>query len=513
MNQQVRRSLALVTLSAASLAAQPSLDQRVQAVMDRPEFVHAIWGMEFYDLGTKRTVYAVNRDRLFVPGSTTKLLTTGTALELLGRDHRFHTRVYRTGPVNRGTLDGDLVLVAGGDPNLSGRLNADGTLAFTNVDHSYGGLPLDADPLAVLRAIARQVAGRGIRRVKGRVIVDVSLFPEGDKELGTSVTLSPMVLNDNVIDVVVAPGAKPGESASVRLLPLIGYLSVENHLVTADSGTAPSIETTQDSTNRDHRVLRLTGRVPAGAPPQNLRWAVPSPSRFGELAFAATLIEAGVQASARPEQDVIDFRKLAARYADSTLVADHRSAPFSEEAKVILKMSQNLHASLMPAIVAATLAPGDTSRTGFDLEREFLVKGGLDVNGAVQGDGAGGDAFFSPAFMTRYLEYCATRPWGDTFRQSLPILGKDGTLATIQPKSAAAGQVFAKTGTFASYDPLNRRLLVHAKGIAGYFTSKSGRSIAFAVYVNNFALDKGDPAAFAGQTLGEIAAIGWEWIP
>jgi D-alanyl-D-alanine carboxypeptidase/D-alanyl-D-alanine-endopeptidase (penicillin-binding protein 4) len=115
--------------------------------------------------------------------------------------------------------------------------------------------------------------------------------------------------------------------------------------------------------------------------------------------------------------------------------------------------------------------------------------------------------------MTRYLEYCATRPWGDTFRQSLPILGKDGTLATIQPKSAAAGQVFAKTGTFASYDPLNRRLLVHAKGIAGYFTSKSGRPIAFAVYVNNFALDKGDPAALAGQTLGEIAAIGWEWIP
>ena len=513
MKEIVRRALVLVVFGAGSAGAQRSLDQRVQQVMDRPEFVHAVWGIEFYDLGAKRTVYSLNRDRLFVPGSTTKLVTTGTALELLGSEHRFRTRVYRTGPVDRGVLDGDLVLVAGGDPNLSGRLNADGTLAYTNVDHSYGGLPLAADPLTVLRGIARQVSERGIQRVTGRVIVDASLFPEGEKELGTRVTLSPMVLNDNVIDVVIAPGTMAGDGASVQLLPQTGYLTVDNHLVTADSGASPRIESTQDSTNRDRRVLRLQGRVPAGAAPQNLRWAVSSPTRFAELAFAEALTDAGVHATARPAHDEVDFRQLAVRYSDSTLVADHRSAPFSEEAKVILKMSQNLHASLMPTIVAVTLAPGDTNRTGFDLEREFLTKGGLDVNGAVQGDGAGGDAFFSPAFMTRYLEYCSTRPWAEVFRRSLPILGRDGTLAAIQPQSAAAGQVFAKTGTFASYDPLHRRLLVHAKGLAGYFTSRSGKSIAFAIYLNNFALEKGDPAAFAGQTLGEIAAIGWEFIP
>jgi D-alanyl-D-alanine carboxypeptidase/D-alanyl-D-alanine-endopeptidase (penicillin-binding protein 4) len=86
-------------------------------------------------------------------------------------------------------------------------------------------------------------------------------------------------------------------------------------------------------------------------------------------------------------------------------------------------------------------------------------------------------------------------------------------LALIQPQSPAAGQVFAKTGTYSSYDPLHRRPLLHGKGLAGYFTSKSGRSIAFAVFLNNLALDKGDPAVLAGQTLGEIAAIAWEFIP
>ena len=122
-------------------------DDESGQVMERPEFAHALWGMEFYDLGARKTVSAVNRERLFVPGSTTKLVSTGTALQLLGADHRFRTRVYRTGPIRNGTLEGDLVLVAAGDPNLSGREQEDGTYAFIDQDHSYGGQPLPTDPL------------------------------------------------------------------------------------------------------------------------------------------------------------------------------------------------------------------------------------------------------------------------------------------------------------------------------------------------------------------------------
>jgi PBP4 family serine-type D-alanyl-D-alanine carboxypeptidase len=513
MNHLSISRLALAVLLAPTLNAQGTLDQRIQQVMDRPEFVHAVWGIEFYDLGAKRTVYSVNRDRLFVPGSTTKLLTTGTAIELLGRDHRFHTRVYRTGPIKGSTLDGDLVLVASGDPNLSGRLGSDGTLAYANVDHSYGGLPLDADPLTPLRGLAGQLAAKGIKRISGRVIVDASLFPEGERELGTRVTISPMVLNDNVVDIVVTPGAKAGDTATVSIAPRTPYLTVRAMIVTGDSGTASALRTSEDSANRDARVLTVTGRVPRGALPANARWTVPVPSHFAEVAFALVLRDAGIEASARTASAPVDFTKISARYADSTQVAEHISAPFSEEAKVILKMSQNLHASMMPMVVARTLARADSTKTGFDFEREWLEKAGLDLNGAVQGDGAGGDAYFSPAFMTRYLGYCLSRPWAPDLKRSLPILGRDGTLALIQPQSPAAGQVFAKTGTFASYDPLHRRLLLHAKGLAGYFTSKSGKAIAFAVFLNNFALEKGDPAALAGQTLGEVAAVAWEFIP
>ena len=160
--------LAFAIAPIAATAAQPAPDKRIRQVMERPEFAHALWGMEFYDLGARKTVSAVNRDQLFVPGSTTKLVSTGTALQLLGADHQFHTRVYRTGPIRNGTVEGDLVLVAAGDPNLSGREQEDGTYAFIDQDHSYGGQPLPTDPLSTLRHSRSRSPPRALRESPAR---------------------------------------------------------------------------------------------------------------------------------------------------------------------------------------------------------------------------------------------------------------------------------------------------------------------------------------------------------
>jgi PBP4 family serine-type D-alanyl-D-alanine carboxypeptidase len=479
--------------------------------MERPEFAHAIWGMEFYDLDAKTIIASVNGDRLFVPGSTTKLLTMGTALEVLGPEHRFRTRVYRTGPIRNGTLDGDLVLVASGDPNLSGRRRADGSYAFVDRDHSYGGMPLPADPLATVRDISTQIAARGITAVTGQVIVDASLFDEGDRELGTRVVLSPMVVNDNVIDIVVTPGARAGDAATVAVSPRTSHLAVHAMIITGDSASASTVTAEEDSSSVDHRVLVMTGRLPIGAP-ANFRWAVPSPRRFGEIVLSEALADAGVRALPRLRQRTIDLAAMTRFYADSMAVAEHVSLPLAAEAVVLLKTSQNLHASNFPLLLGALPASRTAGKSGFDLTHDWLQREGLDLDGAMQGDGAGGDAFFSPRFMTRYLALVAARPWASALKAALPVLGRDGTLATIQVRSPGAGNVFAKTGTYATYDPLNKRTLVTGKGLAGYFTSRSGRHIAFAIYVNHFAVAKGDPALVAGQALGEIASLAWEHI-
>ena len=130
--------------------------QRIRQITARPVFKHSTVGVEVYDLTTQQILVAMNEDKLFTSGSTTKLITEGTALALLGENYRFHTRVYSTGSITPdGTLQGDLVLVASGDPNLSGRVEEDDTLDFTSFDHSYAGvLPgksVTGDPLQVLQ--------------------------------------------------------------------------------------------------------------------------------------------------------------------------------------------------------------------------------------------------------------------------------------------------------------------------------------------------------------------------
>ena len=70
-----------------------SLAARIDRVMSRPEFRHANFGIEFYSLDTGKVVYALNADKMFVPASTTKLLTEGAVLAKLGADYRFQTRI------------------------------------------------------------------------------------------------------------------------------------------------------------------------------------------------------------------------------------------------------------------------------------------------------------------------------------------------------------------------------------------------------------------------------------
>lgn len=72
--------------------SEATLEQRIKKIMDRPEFAHSRFGVEFYSIDTGKSVYELNSQQLFVPGSTTKLLTEGTALELLGGTIAFTPR-------------------------------------------------------------------------------------------------------------------------------------------------------------------------------------------------------------------------------------------------------------------------------------------------------------------------------------------------------------------------------------------------------------------------------------
>jgi PBP4 family serine-type D-alanyl-D-alanine carboxypeptidase len=503
---------------AAGAQAPESLAARIDRVMNRPEFRHANFGIEFYSLDTNRVVYALNADKLFVPASTTKLLTEGTVLAKLGPDYRFHTRIYRSGHLDaKGKLKGDLILVASGDPNLSNRIQPDGTLAFVDEDHSYGGPALSGDPLAVIKKLAKDVAAKGVRKIEGRVLIDASLMPDGPREGGTRVVMSSIMVNDNVIDVTATPGAKPGDLATITTSPQTSYIKFANQVLTTPANVKPTFDDAPPVIDADGKVfVPLVGGVPAGGLPQTGSVAVPSPTLFAQTVLREALEAEGISIKRPKHPAPVDFAFYSRFYTDEDLVAEHVSLPLAEEVKVTLKVSQNLHAGMGPYLLGALTARtgSDPLEAGFSIERQFLEGARLDMSGIAQGDGAGGDwaDLFSPDFMVHYLTYWTTRPEYPIFFKALPVLGRDGTLAKIQTTNPGAGHVFAKTGTYDSEDRVNAKLMLNGKGLAGYVITASGGRLAFAAYVNHVALplDPEAPQSVAGQALGEIAAAAYD---
>jgi len=508
-------SIALATTNGAS-AESSSIAMAIAKIVTRPELRNAIVSTEIYDLDAKRPLYVRNGAMLMEAASTTKLVTTGTSLALLGPNFRWTTPVYRIGSVDpNGVLHGDIVLVASGDPNLSQRIRPDGTLAFENEDHSYGGTydarAVPGDPLAVLRELAAQVAKSGIKAIEGRVFVDTSLFVDQGPEAGTRAIVSPIVVNDNLIDVTVTPGTKPGDPVTIAVSPQTPYVTFLNKAKTSARRTEPTIDFSDDTSNAEgSHTLTISGTQPPG-PPILFAYRVPEPQRFAQAAFTLALADAGVRVTAAASALAFNRPAAAVFYTAPNLVARHVSPPLSEDVYITLKVSDNLHAALLPYMWAVYVAKAksDLLKAGFARERALLAAAGLDLSGASQRDGLGGSAFFTPDFMVRYLAWARTQRWFSKLRRGLPILGVDGTLFNIQNGSPARGRAFAKTGTGIALNLLGGDTLV-SKGLAGFMTTSHGRHVAFAFYINRMAgtpnvdLSK-DAAHYAGQILGEMA--------
>jgi PBP4 family serine-type D-alanyl-D-alanine carboxypeptidase len=498
------------------VAATAALAMAINAPTRTPRLRNSIVAAAVYDLDAHRMLYARNANVLVVPASTTKLLTEGTSLALLGPNFRWTTPVYRTGPIDAGgVLHGDLVLVASGDPNLSQRVQPNGTLAFENEDHAYDGSPetkaVPGDPLAVLRDLAAQVAKAGVKRVDGRVLIDTSLFPDQGAEGGTGVVQSAIVVNDNIVDVTVRPGARPGDPVTLAVSPQTPYVTFVNHATTGARKSDATIDMSADVRNADGRhTVTVIGSQPVG-PSVLYAYRVPEPADFAQAAFALALNDAGV-AVAQPSALQGSFTPPTAAYVPANLVARHVSPPLAEDVYVTLKVSDNLHADLMPYMWAVYLAHAKTDylKAAFGLEARMLNSAGLDVSQASQQDGEGGSDFFTPDFMVHYLAWVRMQTWYPLLFRGLPIMGVDGTLADIQQSSPARGKVFAKTGTDGATNDLNGGEIVE-KGLAGYITTRHGRHVAFAFYISamNGPHDE-DTGSVAGQILGAMAGATYE---
>jgi serine-type D-Ala-D-Ala carboxypeptidase/endopeptidase (penicillin-binding protein 4) len=460
-------------IASVYLQAAP-LPDPIQKMMDQPKYEHSIFGLYVKDLQTGEVLFDLNSGKLFAPASTTKLFSVLALLEAYGDDYRFCTPVYAVGEIQSGILQGNLVLVGQGDLTLGGRQKGE-SIEFTKLDHIIannvpGTILTPEDPLKGLNDLARQVAEKGIKEIKGDVIIDDSLFETAKLR---EMTLSPVLLNENLIDFVINP-TTIGKPADVTIRPNVPGYSMTSRILTADEGA--DIEVTEDP----RHGIQLKGTIGMDQKDVVKTFAVQDPAVFVKSAFIAALKAQGIKLS--------PSTKGSSNYQGLQPIAVWVSPPLSEYAKLIFKVSHNLGADLVPLLLGVKQGK-KTFEEGLRLLGDFVINDlKISEDDFVFLDAAGGnDNRLTPQAVVQLLEYVYHQSKVDfkKFRSAMPLLGVDGSLEDFGRQTEAKGKVWAKSGTGMLYNAATGKFFLTTQALAGYIEGKNGHLLAYMVVVNN----------------------------
>jgi D-alanyl-D-alanine carboxypeptidase/D-alanyl-D-alanine-endopeptidase (penicillin-binding protein 4) len=414
------------------------------------------WGIVVHSLDRDERLFELNPRTLLIPASTAKIVSAASAVAAVGWDYRFETTLRSDGSIVDGTLTGDLFIVGSGDPSIGGRGGDDFTAW------------VDA-----LKAL-------GIRRIQGRIIGDDDAIEEPRPALGwtwddlaypTGALFGALNYAENRTSVTVTPGAVAGAPAVATTDPRASWRPIANRVVTAAAGSAPFIWPEQRPADP---ALTIGGSLPAGGRPATLAVSASNPTSWFAHAFRAALERGGISV----DGDAVDIDDVPTHPVTSMLAPlyTYRSHPLSELIRPLFKESINVYGEALMRLNAApgALPTNDAALAGL---RQRLAAWSIPADGEqlVDGSGLSRRNVIAPdtllALLRRMYDASPDSPW----MAALPIAGVDGSLERRMNRTAAEGNVRAKTGTMSNI-----------RSLAGYVTTRDGEHLAFVVMLNNF---------------------------
>jgi len=459
------------------------LETALAAIFDDPASSHAHWGVLVRSLDTGETLYARNAERLFVPASNMKLFTGAAILETLGPDYRYITTVSPGGRVRNGVLEGPLVVVGTGDPSLSSSFHS--------------------DPRDVFRAWADSLRAHGITRVSGGIVAVDTAFAAptlgagwmwDDLDTSFAAEFGPLQFNENVIEVEVFPSGRFMEPGIAVLNPATQYVRVVNDTRTLAAGSVTNLRFEREAIGPG---IVVRGEIAADDPGLTRRLAVRDPALYFVSVLRETLREQGIPVEGPA------FRHTELGPFDTVLgmsipLFTHASPPLSELLPVMMKLSQNLIAETMLRTVGREVRGEGSAAAGAVVVDSLLLAWEIRPNHFRMADGSGLSTYNlnSPAATIDLLERMARSFYSAEWVSSLPISGRDGTLATRMRAPPLAGMVQAKTGTLSG-----------VRALSGYLTTQRGERIVFSTVLNNHVLSAAEVDRIVEAALERIATI------
>ena len=444
----------LASSPAAAVARRAAVDQlatNVRSAMNRVTG-KGTWGVMVVSLSSGDTLFGHNSDRMLLPASTMKLFTSALALDHFGPEGRFETQLLHTGKIANGVLNGDLILRGAGDPTLGGSPTVNG----------------DTPPIT---ALARAVANAGISRITGSIVGDASEFDDGKVPDGWkrrylhasyAARVSALSFNENKIGILVKPA---GKAATVRFRPAISGVAVSNTVKIVAKSRGARIVVTQDSVAGR---VKVSGWIGALSKERDYILVVENPDLFAAGALNAALESEGVKVDGGIRRGE----------AGPTL------EPFATVAsptleQMIMQMngeSNNHFAELLFRNVGRSVGAHGSAVASNSLLGEFLFdKVHADSQSVFAADGSGLSTLdrVTPRAMVQLLNYAKSASWWTSLEQSLPVAGKTETLSRRMRRTAAMGNLRAKTGSTNDVSSLG-----------GYVTAGNGEDLAFAIIYN-----------------------------
>jgi len=441
------------------LFAQTAFERQVQSFLSHPDYRNASVGILVSEVETGNTVFELNADKLLIPASVMKIVTSATALEILGPDYRFQTRLGYSGKIKNGVLKGDLIIIGGGDP-------AFGSEYFTN--HYFA--------LHFLEMWVQKVREAGIKRVEGRLILDTSLYDSEKipptwvwEDIGNyyGAGTSALSVYDNLFRIRFrSPAAAGLPTEIVSTYPEVEGVTWKNEVSSSDVNRdlAWIFGSPLDRT----RVIR--GTIPKNRRAFTIRASNSFPEQLLADDFLNHLARAGVFVSGRTateEAGTSAFSQL--HVTDSPSLA--------EIVKVLNEESVNLFAEHLVKQIAAEKTGLGSREEGLKIITEFWSSKGFDTGQLFMEDGSGLSHFnaLSPEFINSVLRYMVlTASSSIEFFGSLPSAGQ-GKLHYFNPQLFPGNTLVAKSGS-----------MTRVRCYAGYLQPKSGNDLAFSLMVNHF---------------------------
>jgi serine-type D-Ala-D-Ala carboxypeptidase/endopeptidase (penicillin-binding protein 4) len=420
-----------------------------------------------------RVIYARDAERPFTPASNMKVYTTAVALDALGADYRWRTSVYaEKEPDGSGTIEGDLILYGRGAPDLSSQAKRDAP------DH--------------LAKLAEDLYRRGVRRVRGQLVGDESYFRGealGDGWLWNDIQwyfgaeVSALTINGNESTLTITPG-KPDEAATVKIENDDSYFRLTSDANTSARGSSLTIGVTRGLSDNN---LRVWGDFPATSSSYSVRVSVHNPALWAAKLFREKLqargIEIAGEARARDARVAPDERFDPERAVELAFV---QSRTLGEISRATNKQSININAELILRTLGRErreAAPDEDpvrmrirgdDEAGTSFIRLWLERNGIGTAGLSLHDGSGLSRLdiVTPEVTARLHAVMVKSPAAKIFRDSLPVAGRDGTLAGRL--GSTGGRIQAKTGT-----------LSYNNSLSGYVTAADDEPYAFAIICND----------------------------